>query len=361
MAMKTRDQVAGSRVSACIFFLILCVMTVPCGSQGSTTSASKDFRNSRQNPRTSGLGSSKVDMTSPNRGTATTITGSTSRPTDSGEVFTTRNSVYSTSSSPEARQSVGSTTSRRPPWTPTDDVVVSTRRRAAVVTSPSIQTTTTRTISSSLSSSSKSPDQRSSTSFYFTDTTAPPTASTTSSTTSRATTAKATTPTPTAVSSSTTTTTTTTTTSVKTTVKTTATTTAAATTRTTTTPTTSKPQSRSTPPTPPPNPPTPPTPRTSKTKPTTTTTTTPSGPTTTAAPRFCNRTKTSTYFTKCLPCDVKDSCLDGDFQAQDAIEKCDYSVYTLLEEGCQLRCLSVYVVATCCHGYWGDNCDACPG
>ncbi|BFZ08467.1 hypothetical protein BsWGS_11506 [Bradybaena similaris] len=74
--------------------------------------------------------------------------------------------------------------------------------------------------------------------------------------------------------------------------------------------------------------------------------------------RFCNRTRSSTYFTRCGFCFEAQSCYNGDIPAQDSVEPCRLSNKI---PGCKVQCLHIAQESACCQGYWGDNCDECPG
>ncbi|XP_069142065.1 stabilin-2-like [Argopecten irradians] len=85
--------------------------------------------------------------------------------------------------------------------------------------------------------------------------------------------------------------------------------------------------------------------------------------------RFCNDTSTVTFRTKCVSCsdnaDVECPSGTRKLTSNRGLSDCSYIVQfmglEISSSGCRHTCLEQIQIPKCCDGYWGQNCDRCPG
>ncbi|XP_051974737.1 stabilin-2 [Xyrauchen texanus] len=81
----------------------------------------------------------------------------------------------------------------------------------------------------------------------------------------------------------------------------------------------------------------------------------------------CDSASTNTFWGRCVDCfhPTENSCPSGTRKQRNPKKRCIYSqVYhgeTLLTIGCRVACEEVTIKRKCCEGYYGINCERCPG
>ncbi|KAK2170961.1 hypothetical protein NP493_1121g00007 [Ridgeia piscesae] len=86
--------------------------------------------------------------------------------------------------------------------------------------------------------------------------------------------------------------------------------------------------------------------------------------------RFCNETIKTPFKTSCRSCSMNKyiACPDGSTKLTSGQGEADCVItvqlmkkYVLKLTGCRHTCERTAVIASCCQGYWGPDCRACPG